>query len=263
MIRQETVPVVAREEIAPGTLVVGLRSPHLARESKPGQFLMLKIPGGNLLWGRAYSIYHTDGETVYILFKVIGRGTKLLAEEPVGAKVQVIGPLGNTFTPPGADEISFLVGGGVGLPPLYFYAKMNRDRAERIRVFIGARDKDNVLLEKEFKQLGCQVEVSTDDGSVGVKGLVSNILENSIRNNFKMKARLCIYSCGPNPMLKAVGKIGIEQGIRTELSLEEAMACGLGVCLGCVVKTKCDGGQAYTRLCCDGPVLEADKIVWE
>lgn len=271
MIRQEKTPLASKTEIAPGYLVVGLKAPNLARESKPGQFIMLRIPNGNLLWGRAYSVYHTDGEITYVLFKVIGRGTKLLSEEPAGATVEVIGPLGNHFTPPAADEISFLVGGGVGLPPLYFYAKAHRKQAGQMRVFIGARDKANVILEKEFRDLGCHVEVSTNDGTYGIKGLVSEILINSIKNNLKMKSRLRIYSCGPNAMLKAVGEIGIAHDIRTELSLEEAMACGLGVCLGCVVKTRCTPAEqadlhrdhTYTRLCVDGPVLEAGRVMWE
>lgn len=272
MIRQETVRITSREELAPGYYVVGLDSPHLARESRPGQFVMLRIPGGNLLWGRAYSIFHTDGKkSAFVLFKVIGRGTKLLAEKKAGDRVEVVGPLGNQFTPPEKEELTFLVGGGIGLPPLYFYAKTHKASTSRMRVMIGARNQENVILEKEFKELGCLVEVSTDDGSKGVKGLVSELLENSIRNNFKMKNRLRVYSCGPNAMLKAMGKIGVKEGIRTELSLEEAMACGLGVCLGCVVKTRCTPEQAaelkrdhtYTRLCCDGPVIEAGRLIWE
>jgi len=262
-VRQEQGLIHSLEEIAPQYWIVGVKSVYLATHSQPGQFVMLRIPATNLLWGRAYSVYDTDRENVYFLFKTIGRGTKLLAEKKVGDKVEVIGPLGQGFTAPKKEEISLLVGGGVGLPPLYFYAKTHRTHAPRMRVLIGARNKENVILEKEFQNLGCQVEVSTEDGSYGVRGLVSDILNNCIKNNFKMKSCLRIYSCGPNAMLKAVGKIGLDHEIRTELSLEEAMACGLGVCLGCVVKTRCtDGEYMYTRLCVEGPVLEAGRLLW-
>lgn len=271
MIRQLTVPITSVEKIPPDYFVVGLKALHVARETRPGQFVMLRIPAGNLLWGRAYSIYDTDADTIFIFFKVVGRGTKLLSQENIGDTVEVIGPLGNSFTPPAADEISVLAGGSVGLVPLYFFVKTYRKNVSRMRVLIGARNKENVILEKEFKNLGCQVEVSTDDGSYGVKGLVTDLLENSIRNNFKLKNLIRIYACGPKAMLKAVGKIGIENGIRTELSLEASMACGLGVCLGCAVKTRAKPEQkaelrsdyTYTRLCCDGPILEASQVLWE
>jgi len=185
--------------------------------------------------------------------------------------VELLGPLGSYFTPPSEDRFAILVGGGVGLPPLYHYAKTYREHASKIRVLIGARDKENVILEKEFRDLGCQVEVATEDGSVGTKGLITELLKNAIRNNLKIKDRLLIASCGPNPMLKAVGALGLENDIQTEISMEEAMACGMGVCIGCVVKTKCTPEQekslkrdfTYTRLCCEGPVIAAGRVIWE
>ena len=271
MIQQQTVSIVSHEKLSEGCFVIGLHSPEMAHNSRPGQFVMLRLPGAMLLWGRAYSIFDVDRDNVFLLYKVFGRGTHLLCQKNTGDQVELIGPLGTHFAPPNEDDFSLLVGGGVGLPPLYFYAKTHIKLAPKMRVLIGARDKENVLLEKEFKDLGCQVEVATEDGSVGTKGLVTEILNNSIRNNSKIKDKLHICSCGPNAMLKAVGEMGLKNGIRTEISMEEMMACGLGVCIGCVVKTRCTPEQkeelkrdvTYTRLCCEGPVLDAGRVIWE
>lgn len=269
--QQQTVPIVSHTQMGEEYYVVGVKAPWLAQESRPGQFVMCRIPHADLLWGRAFSVYNVIGDEVQLLYKVMGRGTTLLAQKQVGELLEITGPLGNTFSEPQSDQFLLLVGGGVGLPPLYFYAKTFQEHVSRMRVMIGARDQNNVILEKEFKALGCQVEVATDDGSVGLKGLVTELLKNSIRNNSKVKGRLVIASCGPNPMLKAVSEIGKEHGIMTEVSLEESMACGLGVCIGCVVKTHCSEEQkkelkrdeTYTRLCVEGPVLEGARVIWE
>ncbi len=269
--QQQTVLISSHTQIGEGYYVVGVASPWLAQASQPGQFVMCRLPNANLLWGRAFSVYDVVGDEVFLLYKVMGRGTSLLSEKKVGEQLEIIGPLGNTFSKPKPDQFLLLVGGGVGLPPLYFYAKTYQEQASQMRVMIGARDKENVILEEEFKALGCQVEVSTDDGSAGLKGLVTELLKKAIRNNSKIKDKLLIASCGPNPMLKAVSAIGIEEKIPTEISMEESMACGLGVCIGCVVKTHCSPEQkeelkrdeTYTRLCCEGPVLEGSRVIWE
>lgn len=269
--QQQTVPITSHTKIGDGYYVVGVKAPWLAKESQPGQFVMCRIPNTNLLWGRAFSIYDVREDEVLLLYKIFGRGTRLLAEKKAGENLEVIGPLGNPFTPPKSDQFLLLVGGGVGLPPLYLYAKTHSSFSSQMRVMIGARDQANVILEKEFQALGCQVEIATEDGSLGLKGLVTELLNNSIRNNSKIKNRLMIASCGPNPMLKAVSEIGIKNQIPTEISMEESMACGLGVCIGCVVKTRCTPEQkdelkrdeTYTRLCCEGPVLDAERVIWE
>ncbi len=269
--QQQTVSIASHTKIGEGYYVIGLKAPWLAKKSQPGQFVMCRIPNADLLWGRAFSIYDVRGDEVLLLYKVMGKGTRILVEKKAGEKVEVIGPLGNQFSPPKPDQFVLLVGGGVGLPPLYFYAKTYSQFASQMRVMIGARNQANVILEKEFKQLGCQVEVATEDGSLGLKGFVTELLKNSLRNNMKIKNRLAIAACGPNPMLKAVGDVGIANQIPTEISMEEAMACGLGVCLGCVVKTRCTPeqkkelkrDQTYTRLCCEGPVLNAERVIWE
>jgi dihydroorotate dehydrogenase electron transfer subunit len=258
---------------------LGLEAQRIARLSQPGQFVSIKLgldnESGPFL-RRPFSIHKIRGqkntclpagrenkEQIEILYEVVGEATRLLAETRAGEYLDVIGPLGKGFDlqrAKGKGQRAILVAGGMGVAPLVFLAEKLKERTESREsrtVLIGAKAKKQVLCEKEFRRLGCEVKIATDDGSRGFKGKVTDLLKYLLCTMHY--ALSTIYACGPRPMLKAVAELSKEYCIPAQISLEEHMACGFGVCLGCVVKTR-DG---YQRVCKEGPVFAADKVKWE
>jgi dihydroorotate dehydrogenase electron transfer subunit len=210
---------------------------------------------------------------------VVGKGTEILSQKKAREYLDIIGPLGNGFgyrTSYIVARTSILVVGGIGVVPLLFLAeKLNerntqylpagrqgaipacRQAGRNTLVLIGAKTKDHILCEKEFKKLGYSVKIATDDGSKGFKGNVTELLRNILRST-KYDMRYTIYACGPRPMLKEIALISQKYNIPAQVSLEEHMACGIGACLGCAVNTR-DG---YKRVCKEGPVFDAEEIIW-
>jgi dihydroorotate dehydrogenase electron transfer subunit len=246
-----------------------LDTPQIVRVALPGQFVMLRISNGyQPLLRRPFSIhrvgYNSKNPTsniIEILYEVVGKGTEILSNRKAGECLDVVGPLGNGFD---LSAIRYplsaiLVGGGIGVAPLFFLAQRLTERkthnARRTTlVLIGAKTKEEILSQKEFANLGCCVRISTDDGSAGFKGKVSELLKYLLRTtNYELST---IYACGPKPMLKEIAIISKRYNIPTQISLGEYMACGLGVCLGCMIETK--GGQKF--ICRDGPVFDASEI---
>jgi len=248
----------------------------IAENASPGQFVNIRISNGDTpLLRRPLSIHRTKGSSIEVLYEVIGPGTKILAKKKAGEILDVVGPLGEGFkyNLPGVKRV-ILAGGGMGVAPLLSLAQ--DIRCGRKTVLIGARTKKEILCARDFKELGFEVKISTDDGSAGFKGRVTALLVEFLRNNETTpatksggSAKTCggkqrnnettIYACGPKPMLCAVDRICVECGIKGELSFEEHMACGFGACLGCVVNTK----QGYKRACTEGPVFETGEIIWD
>jgi dihydroorotate dehydrogenase electron transfer subunit len=214
---------------------------------------------------------------------VLGEGTQILSQRRKGEFLQVIGPLGNGFSYRSQGQevrrSSVLVAGGMGVAPLIFLAEKLREiqnPKSKIQntVLIGAKTKNQILCEKEFKSCGYEVKIATDDGSKGFKGKVTELLRDILASSFKLQASskhitkpvacslqplVAIYACGPKPMLKEIAMLSRKYNIPSQVSLEEHMACGIGACLGCAVNTK----QGYKRVCQDGPVFFADEIAWE
>ena len=234
-------------------------APLLAKISKPGQFLNIKLSDGpNPLLRRPFSIHNVFGSKLEILYEVLGEGTKTLANRKKGEYLDILGPLGNGFdyqqTHKPSNQKVILVAGGIGVAPLLFLSK--KIKAKNKIALIGARSKKQVLCEKEFKSLGCIVKVATDDGSTGFKGRATELLR---RNLNTMDHKLTVlYACGPRPMLKAVCDIADKNNIPAQVSMEEHMSCGIGACLGCVVKTK----KGLERVCKEGPIFNAKDLVW-
>lgn len=234
----------------------------IAEGALPGQFVNIKVSDGvEPLLRRPLSIHGTAGSRVRLFYEVVGAGTRLLSNRRRGELLDIIGPLGNSFSLPGKLQgVKFqppiLVAGGMGGAPLVFLAK--KIRSSRPLVLIGARTKSKLLCSREFKALGCQVKIATDDGSSGFKGRVTELLRQLLRQEVSGVRRSVIYACGPRPMLKAVRKIACENNIDSQLSMEEHMACGIGACLGCVVATK----SGYKRVCKDGPVFSGRELTW-
>ncbi len=258
---------------------------EIASIARPGQFIEVKVNnGGDPLLRRPLGVHKVRGEKVEVLYEIVGRGTQILSEKKPGEYLDVIGPLGNgfRFDPPvfplskGGIEggsTPILVAGGMGVAPLVFLAeKLMESKIQnpksKIIVLIGAKTKNGILCEKEFKKFGCEVKIATDDGSLGFHGRVTDLL-NSILRVSSLEPRIpSIYACGPKPMLKELCGITAKYNVPAQVSLESHVACGIGACLGCVVKTN-DGirstndGFIYKRVCQEGPVFNAKEVIWE
>lgn len=215
--------------------------------TRPGQFVNIELDGFYLR--RPISISDWSDTTITIIYKVVGRGTQVMSQMGVGVKLDVLTGLGNGFNPEVECQKPLLVGGGVGVPPLYRLAKELLARGRKVSVVLGFNKADEVFYAEEFKTLGADVYVSTADGSMGVKGFVTDaIREAAIDFDY-------FYSCGPLPMLKALCGCCDQDG---ELSFEERMGCGFGACMGCSCKTL----TGNKRICKDGPVMKRGEIIW-
>lgn len=245
-------------EVAPKYYKILLCAPFIAKHALPGQFVEIKV--GNSfepLLRRPFSVHRIKGDSIEILYEIVGKGTEILSKSKTGEYLDVIGPLGNGFSILDTRSL-ILVAGGMGVAPLLFLVQASSVQrpASSIQVLIGARNKSQILCEQEFRQFGCEVKIATDDGSKGFKGRITDLLKLALSTiNYEHPT---IYSCGPEPMLKALSVISKEHKIPAQISLEAHMACGIGVCLGCVVNT-IDG---YKRVCKEGPVFNSEEIIW-
>ena len=212
----------------------------------PGQFINIALDG--LYLRRPISVCDADGSTLTIIYKVVGKGTEKLAALPVGTKLDVLSGLGNGYDLANSGARPLLIGGGVGVPPLYMLAKELRRKGKEVTVILGFNTADEVFYPTHFEQLGAKVIVTTADGTRGVQGFVTDALDQAGDYTY-------VYTCGPEPMLRAVYNAISTEG---EFSFEERMGCGFGACMGCTCKTK----YGNKRICKDGPVLKKEEIVW-
>ena len=207
-----------------------------------------------------------------ILYRIVGKGTLLLSEKKRGEEIDLMGPLGNGFNLKQNFKTAIMVGGGIGVAPLFSLTQaLKRAEGTRLRknlvVFIGGETREDILCVKDFKKIGARVEVSTEDGSMGTKGMVTDLLLGFLRNTDPLKNRdLRLFACGPSPMLRTVSDIAFSQDISCQISFENKMACGVGACLGCSIPTKVkkagNGEIAYQRVCKEGPVFDSTTILW-
>ncbi len=237
-----------------------IAAPKIASCASPGQFANIKVSDSiEPLLRRPFSIHRVNGKKVEVLYEVVGTGTESLAKKKTGEYLDVIGPLGTGFTFSETtrqrdNETTILVGGGMGVAPLMFLAE--KLAGVKKIVLIGAKTKSRILCEREFRDSGCDIKISTDDGSKGFRGKATDALKDLLSTvNCQLST---IYACGPRPMLQEFSRISKECNIPAQVSLEEHMACGIGACLGCVVNT-IDG---FKRVCKEGPVFEANQIIW-
>ena len=210
----------------------------------PGQFINIKLEG--LFLRRPISVYDCDGEAVTIIYKVVGKGTEQLCMMVTGETLNVLTGLGNGYDTSLSGDHPLLLGGGVGVPPLYLLAKKLIAEGKQVSVVLGFNTKDEVFCEQEFKDVGSQVTVTTVDGSYGVKGFVTDALPEDYTY---------FYTCGPEPMLKAVYRATNTSG---QFSFEERMGCGFGACMGC----SCQTITGFKRICKEGPVLRKEEILF-
>ena len=211
----------------------------------PGQFVNIKLEG--MFLRRPISVCDVAGDSLTIIYKVVGKGTEAMSKMTAG-KLDILTGLGNGYDLTVSGEKPVLLGGGVGVPPMYKLAKELIAQGKKVTVILGFNTKNEIFYEKEFKELGADVFVTTVDGSYGLKGFVTDALQNIDYTYF--------YTCGPEPMLKAVYRASVTSG---QMSFEERMGCGFGACMGCSCKTL----TGYKRICKEGPVMRKEEILWE
>ncbi|MBQ6013060.1 MAG: dihydroorotate dehydrogenase electron transfer subunit [Firmicutes bacterium] len=211
----------------------------------PGQFVNIRLDG--LYLRRPISVCDLGGDDLTIIYKVVGKGTEQMSRMKEGGSLQVLTGLGNGYDLSCAGDAPLLIGGGVGVPPLYLLARKLREQGKTVSVVLGFNTKSEIFYEEEFRALGCGVTVTTVDGSYGTKGFVTD----GLPENYSY-----FYCCGPEPMLKAVYKKARTSG---QFSFEERMGCGFGACMGCSCRTI----TGYKRICKDGPVMRKEEILWE
>lgn len=243
----------SNEKIAEDTFKMVLHAKDADFDFLSGSFINIKLNDDRFILRRPISIYEADEEKkeIKVIYKILGEGTRILSSYKEGDFISVLGPLGSGFPIQDDSKNILLVGGGVGVPPLYELAKRLFKKGKKITTVLGFKNKESVFLEDEFKKLG-KVILCTDDGSYGFKGLVTEAIE---KNNVEFDT---LYACGPHMMLKALD-YKYKESKKGYLSFEERMACGIGACYGCMCNTK-DG---LKRVCKDGPVFKLGEVIYE
>ncbi|KAF0145931.1 MAG: pyrK [Nitrospirae bacterium] len=233
-----------------------LSSSDISKNSAPGQFYMIETASSyDPLLKRPLSILKQKSGAVHFLYRIKGKGTERIRQMKSGASVSVLGPLGNGYPLPGKNITPILIAGGIGIASLFPLAEKLGKNAY---LFYGGRTKEELLLLDELKDMVKELIISTDNGSAGEKGTVVDVLKDYLASQLSALSSQLIYACGPSPMLEAVSRLAAEKGIKGYISMEENMACGVGACLGCSVKTK----KGYKRVCKEGPVFSIEEIVW-
>lgn len=263
--KKTVVKVIKNEEIANNIYDMEFTAKDIASTAKVGQFVEVYLNDKSLLLPRPISICDVNHDVIRIVYQVVGKGTKCLSHVKKGETLDVTGTFGNGF--PLEECLKYkniaLMGGGIGIPPMFLTGKsiLKNDENIRVTAYLGYRSA--IFLSDEFENSGIVTEVATDDGSFGFHG---NVLGKLKENVEKDKGNLpdIILACGPKPMLKAIYEFGMEQNVKVYVSMEERMACGFGACVGCAIKVHEDSenGFIYKKVCKDGPVFLGEEVVW-
>ena len=263
--------VLSNQEISPGYFRMKILAPGYHHVSQPGQFVMFRVQRSlPPLLRRPFGIFRVGfmpadcdnmpaKEFIEIIYKVVGSGTEIMQGLHQGDPVELLGPLGTGFDCGEASGEKILVGGGIGLVPLYPLAE-KLVKTSRVRLLMGGRTRDDIITVTEFERLGVETYVSTEDGSLGEEGLVTQVLERKLDKY----PDATVFTCGPMPMIEAVQKICLSYDVPLQVSLEALMACGVGACLSCVVKGEghTESEPHYLCTCTSGPVFAAEKLDW-
>jgi dihydroorotate dehydrogenase electron transfer subunit len=251
----ENVTVVANDRLTEGIGLITLRSPRVAAAVRPGQFVHLRIAKStDAILRRPFSVHAAEGENIQLLYQVIGRGTRALAAVSREDQMDLIGPLGTGFSVPQDTAHAMIVAGGLGAAPMGLLLEHLAECGVATTVALGAATAGRLVTRERFSALARRVEIATDDGSAGEKGLVTSLASRL----FDEDRPDVLYSCGPEAMSRIVGGMAVDAGVACQVSLERLMACGVGACLSCVVTTK----SGLKRACVDGPVFNAEEVTW-
>jgi len=277
MVFSEKLRVTRHEECAPSWYKVAFEAPRMGAEAMPGQFFMVRVARGGTepFLRRPMSLHRlvrsSDGHIVgfELLYKIVGRGTELLSKVRVGETLGVIGPLGHGFWIVKDASQHCIVTGGTGVAPMLALAERISGSGTKPVVFYGARTGSELVCTEEFEGFAAELRLFTDDGSVGVKGLVTDQLEEMLFSGagpVESNSRPALYACGPHAMLAAVARVAQRAGVPCQVSLESRMGCGLGACMACAVRAadgRSEGELRYLRVCLQGPVVDSQRVLWE
>ena len=253
--------LIKKEELAKDIFKFSVKAKEITDNAKPGNFIEIRITDQvQPFLRRPISIYNIDKENgiLEFIFQVKGNGTEILAKREEGQTVDIMGPLGHgTFKFDDYKNIA-VIGGGIGVFPLYELSKQAKNAGKKVNIYLGFRDKQYVVLEKEFNEVSDKLVVSTDNGTYGENGFAINFL----KEDSEKEKPDCIFACGPIPMLRAVKEFAEQNNIPCQVSLEEKMGCGIGVCVGCSVKTAKSpkDDPTYYGVCKQGPVFDAKEV---
>jgi dihydroorotate dehydrogenase electron transfer subunit len=257
--------ILSNKNAAPDYFMMRVDSAWLARNSSPGQFVAIKVQekATDPLLRIPLGVHMVRKNGISLLYKVVGSGTELLSSKKKGQKIDILGPLGNGFDLApllrGKKPRAIVVAGGHGIAPLYALSEAIVRRKGKVDLFNGVYTRKHIVCSKELKKLGVKIHVATEDGTRGYKGYVTDLLIKELKRKAYNAKDTVIYACGPRPMLAALAKIARNFGIPAQVSLDAYMACGIGACFGCSVRTT-DG---YKLVCKDGPVFDAQQIMWK
>lgn len=241
--KQSSWTILSNEPIAWRTYRMVLQGD--TSDIRPGQFVEIQLP--NYYLRRPISVCDIDGDLLTLIYKTVGEGTAAMAAMSAGTELDILSCLGNGYDLSKAGDHVLLIGGGVGVPPLFYAAKDLRNQGKQVRVVLGFGSRREVFAEEDFRRLGCEVSVCTMDGNYGTKGVVTDLLTTPAP---------FYYACGPLPMLRALVHT---LGTNGQLSMEERMGCGVGICVGCSIETR----SGVKRVCKEGPVFDAGDIIWK
>lgn len=265
MLTDEEAKIVSHEAAGPGYRFLVVAAPKLAAELVPGQFVHVKVPALEAsALRRPFSVFDADpaAGTVTVMYKIVGRGTEALATAQPGEAIQVLGPLGHGF-PLTCNGTPLLVGGGYGVAPLHFLAKRLVAAGMKPILFEGGRTQGDLLALDRFAALGVDVRIATNDGSAGVKGFVTDPLDDALIELRQQGARFELFTCGPDGLLKAISQRAVGTDSPGWISMDRHMVCGVGACFACIQKIRMPDGTVFNARCCvNGPVFRAQDIVW-
>lgn len=231
-----------------------------AKHCRPGQFVHVQLPNSDIFFRRAFSVASVDHDKneIELIIKIFGRGSRALSLLRKGDRINILGPLGQPFARPKKSERTIMIAGGVGLPPVMYFARHLIEHGfdpKRIDFFYGGASSGDIIERSRIKKMGVNFHPVTEDGSFGTKGRVTEPLEQFLKDNDGSSLRM--FACGPEGLLKAVDVIGMNHRVPGQVSLEAPMPCGIGICLGCVVPLTAGG---HARVCCEGPVFNIGEV---
>lgn len=264
--KKKIIKAVIKENkpVAKDHFVIEVKEAYLHKISCPGQFVNIRLSkevSSEALLRIPLGIHDIKNGQTSFLYKIVGPGTRILSEKKKGDKLDILGPLGRGFDTSSEKKGSkaLIVSGGHGVAPLCYLAKNLIHKQVSVDFFIGACAKRHIVGKDEARKIGCKVRLATEDGSCGHEGYVTEALEKYLKQTTDSRQETTVFACGPKPMLKEVARIAKKHKIPAQISLDEYIACGIGACLGCAIKTK----SGYKLVCKDGPVFNSEEIVWE